>query len=129
MRLTSAEPQVGHWTMRCFFCPANSSAEANQPSKRCPDAQSRSKTIICAFYNGGVSPLVFLHGVGGRKAAWDRQVEHFGALGYRCIAWDQPGYGQSPIVEPYTFERLAAALNDQGGEKAVIRGTSLGGLP
>jgi pimeloyl-ACP methyl ester carboxylesterase len=75
-----------------------------------------------------VSPLVFLHGVGGGKAAWDRQVEHFGALGYRCIAWDQPGYGQSPIVEPYTFERLAAALNDQVGEKSVIVGTSMGGL-
>jgi pimeloyl-ACP methyl ester carboxylesterase len=72
--------------------------------------------------------LVFLHGVGGGKAVWDRQVEHFTALGYPCTAWDQPGYGQSPMVEPYTFERLAASLNGLVGEKAIIVGHSMGGL-
>jgi 3-oxoadipate enol-lactonase len=75
-----------------------------------------------------VSPLIFLHGVGGGKAVWDRQVEHFSALGYRCTAWDQPGYGQSAAVEPYTFEKLAAALNHLAGEKSIIVGHSMGGL-
>jgi len=75
-----------------------------------------------------VSPLVFLHGVGGGKAVWDRQTEHFRALGYRCTAWDQPGYGQSPLVEPYTFEKLADTLAGLIGEKAVLVGHSMGGL-
>ena len=75
-----------------------------------------------------MSPLFFLHGVGGGKAVWDRQVEHFGALGYPCTAWDQPGYGQSPMVEPYTFEKLAEGLNGLVGEKAIIVGHSMGGL-
>jgi 3-oxoadipate enol-lactonase len=52
-------------------------------------------------------PLLFLHGVGGGKAIWDRQMEHFRGLGYRCLAWDQSGYGQSPMVEPYDFQAIA----------------------
>jgi 3-oxoadipate enol-lactonase len=75
-----------------------------------------------------MAPLVFLHGLGGGKAVWDRQVEHFRALGYACTAWDQPGYGQSPIVEPYSFEALAGALDRLVGGKAVIVGHSMGGL-
>lgn len=75
-----------------------------------------------------MAPLFFLHGVGGGKAVWDRQISHFQPLGYRCTAWDQPGYGDSPLVEPYTFERLADALSRQVAEKAVIVGHSMGGL-
>ena len=74
-------------------------------------------------------PLVFLHGVGGGKAVWDRQMEHFRGLGYPCLAWDQSGYGQSPMVEPYDFEHIAAALRAVvGDEPAVIVGHSMGGL-
>jgi len=75
-----------------------------------------------------VAPLVFLHGLGGGKAVWDRQVAHFSALGYRCTAWEQPGYGQSPAVEPYTFEKIAEALAQQLPEPAVLVGHSMGGL-
>src|SRR2546422_4331518 len=39
-----------------------------------------------------------------------RQVEHFGRRGYRCIAWDQPGYGGTPPVEPYTLQTVTDAL-------------------
>jgi pimeloyl-ACP methyl ester carboxylesterase len=75
-----------------------------------------------------VTPLFFLHRVGGGKAVWDRQVEHFRTLGYPCTAWDQPGYGQSAMVEPYTFEKLAEALNALVPERAIIVGHSMGGL-
>src|SRR5205807_4925139 len=45
-RSTSTEPQLGQASsLRCFW-EAKSSAEPNQPSKRWPTAQSRSKTII-----------------------------------------------------------------------------------
>jgi 3-oxoadipate enol-lactonase len=74
-------------------------------------------------------PLVFLHGVSGGHAVWDRQVAHFGKLGYRCTAWDQPGYGTEPAVEPYTLEKVATALKRQvGDEKVVLVGHSMGGL-
>jgi 3-oxoadipate enol-lactonase len=75
-----------------------------------------------------VTTLFFLHGVGGGRAAWDRQVPHFSERGYRCVAWDQPGYGGTAPVEPYTFERVAEALRGQIEEPAVLVGHSMGGM-
>ena len=76
-----------------------------------------------------MTPLFFLHGVGGGGRAWDRQVAHFTKLGYRCTAWDQPGYGENPTVEPYNLENVAAALKKEIGESEVVLvGHSMGGL-
>jgi len=79
-----------------------------------------------------MTPLVFLHGVGGGHHAWEHQVPYFGALGYPSHAWDQPGYGHSPIVEPYDLEHISAALalliESLGGEPVVLVGHSMGGL-
>jgi 3-oxoadipate enol-lactonase len=76
-----------------------------------------------------VTPLVFLHGLGGGHAAWDRQVEHFGRRGYRCLAWDQPGYGGTPSVEPYTLQTVTDALErHMGRDPVVLVGQSMGGF-
>jgi 3-oxoadipate enol-lactonase len=76
-----------------------------------------------------VTPLVFLHGLGGGHAAWDRQVEHFGRRGYRCLAWDQPGYGGTPSVEPYTLQTVTDALKrHMGQDPVVLVGQSMGGF-
>jgi 3-oxoadipate enol-lactonase len=79
-----------------------------------------------------VTPLLFLHGVGGGHHAWERQLPYFGGLGYPSHAWDQPGYGHSPIVEPYDLEHVSAALalliESLGGEPVVLVGHSMGGL-
>ena len=76
-----------------------------------------------------MTPLLFLHGLGGGHAAWDRQVEHFGRRGYRCIAWDQPGYGGTPSVEPYTLQSVTDALKRQmAGDRFVLIGQSMGGF-
>ena len=76
--------------------------------------------------------LVFLHGVGGGHHAWDRQLPHFARLGYPSHAWDQPGYGHSPIVEPYDLEQIALALKNLilslSAEPVVLVGHSMGGL-
>jgi pimeloyl-ACP methyl ester carboxylesterase len=70
--------------------------------------------------------LVFLHGVGGSHSSWDPQVAHFSRLGYECLAWDQPGYGNAEMVEPYTLETVSHAL--KGLLPAVLVGHSMGGL-
>jgi 3-oxoadipate enol-lactonase len=79
-----------------------------------------------------VTALVFLHGVGGGHAAWDDQLAFFAARGYRAHAWDQPGYGDAPGVEPYDLEHIAAALRAtierEAGEPAVLVGHSMGGF-
>ena len=72
--------------------------------------------------------LFFLHGVGGGSAAWDRQVAHFSALGHRCLAWDQPGYGGTRAVEPYTLGAVAAELRRLLEEPSVLVGHSMGGF-
>jgi len=80
----------------------------------------------------GIDTLVFLHGVGGGHAAWRDQLPYFAACGYRAVAWDQPGYGASPLVEPYDLEQVAGALRalleQLGGSPAVLIGHSMGGF-
>jgi pimeloyl-ACP methyl ester carboxylesterase len=76
-----------------------------------------------------VTPLLFLHGLGGGHAAWDQQVAHFTRRGYRCDAWDQPGYGETPSVEPYTLQTVTDALKrHMGRDRVVLVGQSMGGF-
>ena len=79
-----------------------------------------------------MTPLVFLHGVGGGHHAWEGQLPYFAGLGYPSHAWDQPGYGHSPGVEPYDLERISASLvrliESLGGEPVVLVGHSMGGM-
>lgn len=79
---------------------------------------------------GGV-PLLFLHGVGSDRHAWDRQLAHFG--GNRLtLAIDYPGYGDSafgPGATRITFAEVALAVLDALSiERAHICGLSLGGV-
>jgi 3-oxoadipate enol-lactonase len=78
------------------------------------------------------TPLVFLHGVGGGHHAWERQLPWFADKGFPSHAWDQPGYGHSPLVEPYDLEQVSAALarliQSLGSEPVVLVGHSMGGL-
>ena len=53
--------------------------------------------------------LVFVHGWPALSIMWRRQLEHFGALGYRCIAPDMRGYGRSSAPrarEDYALELI-----------------------
>lgn len=83
--------------------------------------------------SGGV-PLVFLHGVGSDKSAWDPQLAHFGTT-RRAVALDYPGYGESdPLVErtgaPHDqlAEAIIAALDPLGLDRVHLCGLSLGGV-
>ncbi len=76
--------------------------------------------------------LVFLHGIGGRASGWAPIQQTCAAAGYSSLAWDMPGYGDSPSVEPYDFDALAdalaALLDAHDLQKAVLVGHSLGGM-
>jgi 3-oxoadipate enol-lactonase len=78
-----------------------------------------------------VTHLLFLHGVGGGHHAWDGQLPYFADRGYPAHAWDQPGYGHTPGVEPYDLEQVAASLRrliDSLGGPVVLVGHSMGGM-
>ena len=79
-----------------------------------------------------MTTLVFLHGIGGGRAAWQRQLPFFEARGYATLAWEAPGYGGSPTVDPYTFEnvarRLESAIDRLAAGPVVAVGHSMGGM-
>lgn len=81
---------------------------------------------------GARPSLVFLHGIGGRALGWQAQLERFAAQGWHGLAWDMPGYGESPPIEHMGFDQLAdallALLASTQVQRAVLIGHSLGGM-
>jgi 3-oxoadipate enol-lactonase len=81
---------------------------------------------------GGSTTVLMLHGIGGGHLAFAPQVETLAAAGYRAVAWDMPGYGHSPPIEPYTFKGLAQSCIDLIDalqcEHVVLVGHSMGGM-
>lgn len=80
----------------------------------------------------GDTAVFLLHGVGGGKTAWRDNIGAIAAAGYRAIAWDMPGYGESAAVDPCTTHTLAVALQQlithTGARCNVVLGHSMGGM-
>ena len=80
----------------------------------------------------GDTAVFLLHGVGGGASAWDQTLPLLAAQGYRCIAWNMPGYGRSVPVAPYTNQTLAQSLLNLmahiGARRNVVLGHSMGGM-
>jgi len=81
---------------------------------------------------GDGAPLLLVHGHPFDRTMWRPQVAHFAAAGWRVIAPDLRGYGQSTVVPGKTtlatFARdLAALLDHLGIAAAVLGGLSMGG--
>src|SRR5687768_11070562 len=81
---------------------------------------------------GAGQALVLLHGIGSSSASWLNQLETL--KGYRLIAWDAPGYGNSdflksekPKAADYA-EALHAFLDRLILKDVVIVANSLGCL-
>ena len=60
-------------------------------------APRKSKTISYRETGAGQA-LMLLHGIGSSSASWLHQLETL--EGYRLIAWDAPGYGESDFLAP-----------------------------
>ncbi len=75
--------------------------------------------------------VVFLHGLGGSRLAWEPQLRSLGDR-WRCVAWDMPGYGSSDPIEPLTFPAIADALvgliDRLGANRVDLVGLSFGGM-
>ena len=89
--------------------------------------------IEIAFTETGKGrPVVFLHGYPFDKSMWSEQLDAIAAAGFRAIAPDLRGLGDTQLSsEVATMDDMArdtAALLDRlGVEKAVICGLSMGG--
>lgn len=77
------------------------------------------------------TPLIFLHGIGGHRGNWRRQLDAF-ADQHRVVAWDARGYGASDDYDgdldfaafATDLERL---LDHLGCTRAHLCGLSMGG--
>jgi len=83
---------------------------------------------VSAFLEWGEGPpVVCLHGIGGAAHLW--QATAAGLPGRRLLAWNQPGYGGTPLLEPLSFPALADALAAQLEAPQVdLVGHSMGGM-
>lgn len=80
---------------------------------------------------GAGETVVFLHGIGGNRTNWRRQVAALSDR-WHAVAWDARGYGDSDDYEgPLDFRDfardLARLLDHLGVERAHLCGLSMGG--
>jgi pimeloyl-ACP methyl ester carboxylesterase len=79
-----------------------------------------------------VTPVVFLHGIGGGAHSFAPQIANFAAAGYQPVALDLPGYGAREPVEELSFDALAEdverAVARNALQKPVLVGHSMGGM-
>jgi pimeloyl-ACP methyl ester carboxylesterase len=104
------------------------------PATRPIDCPRHSPCVDLSYIDAGQGPaLVLIHGLGGRAAAWEQQIEALSSS-YRVIAPDLRGHGNSGYraEEPVTIRALAddlvALLGDLGVEQAHVCGNSMGGM-
>lgn len=89
---------------------------------------------LSALTAGEAGPLVvFCHGFPGLAFSWRHQLTALAAAGYRAVAFDMKGYGQSdrPLeLDAYqarvVSDDLAAVLDALGAERAVFVGHDFG---
>ncbi|QHV97233.1 alpha/beta fold hydrolase [Spirosoma endbachense] len=75
--------------------------------------------------------IVILHGVFGSSDNWLTISKAITAKGYRVFALDQRNHGQSPRADEHDYQNMASDLHeflsDQGLEKPILVGHSMGG--
>ncbi|MEU9115094.1 alpha/beta hydrolase [Streptomyces sp. NPDC048483] len=82
--------------------------------------------------DGDGGTLVLIHGHPFNRSMWRPQIDYFRAAGWRVIAPDLRGYGESPATPGTTrletFVRdVAGLLDDLEVERFVLGGLSMGG--
>ena len=97
-----------------------------------PAARVRSSQPLAATDSGTGDPVVLVHGLAGSRALWDRQIPALVAAGFRAIAVDLRGHGDSPSPrKPWSIDDFARDLlrlvDDLGIQRAALVGHSLGG--
>ncbi|HUH87951.1 MAG TPA: alpha/beta hydrolase [Pusillimonas sp.] len=102
---------------------------------KCPMISGRTDgepRIAFASCGTGDETIFFLHGIGGNKDNWTQQLGYFAEKGFRAVAWDVRGYGDSDDYDgSFKFDEISADLvrlmSHLGVSKAHFVGLSMGG--
>ena len=93
-------------------------------------------TVYADLYGKGGRGVVLAHGGPFNKESWAKQAQTVAAAGFRVLAIDFRGYGQSrgpgdahPMDAPLYLDVLAAVhyLRDTGAKTVAVVGGSMGG--
>ena len=114
---------------------ASASASVTAP-ERVTFPTSDGGLLVGDVYGKGARGLVLAHGGRFNKESWAKQAEAFAAAGFRVLAFDFRGYGESrgpgqaaPMDAPLDLDVLAAVryLRESGAKSIAIVGGSMGG--
>ncbi len=96
--------------------------------------EDENKQTLNLFYEdyGEGQPVILIHGWPLSHRMWEYQISAIVEAGFRCIAYDRRGFGQSDKPwEAYDYDTLATDLNGiiskLGLSDAIIVGFSMGG--
>ena len=93
-------------------------------------------TLAADLYGTGARGVVLAHGGRRTKADWAPQAKILAARGFRVLAFDFRGFGESPVPPPalqgdeaLRFDVLAAVryLHSHGAQTVSVIGASFGG--
>ena len=94
-------------------------------------AEVNGQSINYVDHGGDGPPVLFSHGFLMDHTMFDQQVESL-KESYRCIAWDERGFGDTPATAPFTYwdsaDDAVALLDHLGIDQAVFVGMSQGGF-
>lgn len=99
-------------------------------------ATEDSGTVYADLYGTGQRGVVLAHGGRFNKESWEKQARTLAAAGFRVLAIDFRGYGQSrgpgqadPLSAPLYLDVLAAVryLRNNGAKTVAVVGGSMGG--
>jgi pimeloyl-ACP methyl ester carboxylesterase len=91
-------------------------------------------TVRADLYGSGTRGLVLAHGGRFTKRSWAKQVPELLNAGFRVLAIDFRGFGESPVDaagdRAHHFDVLAAVhyLRKEGATTVAVIGASLGGV-
>ncbi len=88
---------------------------------------------VCEIGPADGDPIVWVHGLSGSWQNWLENLPAFADAGFRCVAVDLPGFGQSPLPrEKITISSYAAIVDELletlGIAAACLVGNSMGGF-
>ena len=92
---------------------------------------ARPDGLLVGEERGDGPAAILLHAGGERRGVWSDVAEQLQVWGYRSIAWDQRGHGQSNTVDVEhlpCFAADVAAMVSSLDAMPVLVGASLGGL-